>query len=102
MANSQLINLVLAANTFLIAIIWTILKFTNKSLSLYIPVYFMIVHVVDINLMYADKLYPSSLVIDDKSQYRDQLLIYFLLANLVNFMDLKLTVFLLLPIYLCG
>jgi hypothetical protein len=69
--NSQAINLVLAADTCLLNVIWTVLKFTKKNWTLYIPVYFMIIHVIDINLVFADKLYPPSLIIQDKTQYKD-------------------------------
>lgn len=101
-ANSNTINLVLAADTFLLMVIWTILKFLKKSWTLYIPVIFLIIHVIDINMVFADKLYPPSLIIDDKTQYKEQLMIYFLLTNLVNFMEFKHTFLIILPIYLCG
>ena len=83
-------------------IVWTILKITKKSLTLYVPVIFLAIHAVDINIMYWDKMRPASLNIKDKRIYDDQILYYLLLANVGNLMDIKKTVFLFIPIYLCA
>jgi hypothetical protein len=101
-ANSQAVNLVLAGDSFLIMIVWTILKFAKKSLTLYVPVIFLVIHAVDINMIYWDKMRPTSLNIKNKDQYGNQILYYLLLANVGNLMDIKKTVFLFVPIYLCG
>ena len=69
MANSQAVNLVLAGDSFLIMIVWTILKFAKKSLTLYVPVIYLVIHAVDINMIYWDKMRPASLNINNKDQY---------------------------------
>ena len=100
--NSEAINLVLAANSFLIMVVWTFLKCVKKSLTLYVPVIYMIIHSIDINVLFWDKLHPASLNVTNKKQYDDQFLYYFLMANVGNFMDIKKTVLLFVPVYLCG
>lgn len=100
--NSQTVNLVLAGDSFLIMIVWTILKLTKKSLTIYVPVIFLGIHAVDLNMLFWDKMRPASLNIKDKRLYDDQILYYLLISNVCNFMDIKKTVFLFIPIYLCA
>lgn len=61
----------------------------------------MVVHAIDINLIFRDKLRPK-LQIEDKNVLRNQLIYYFLIANVGNFMDIKLTTFLFVPIFICA
>ena len=47
-------------------------------------------------------VYPESLAIKDKSAYETQFQYYFLIANIFNQMDIKLTFFLLTSVYMSG
>ena len=99
---SKPINLVLAGNTTLMILFWGVLKYFTKQGSIYIPIFFIISHSIDLNLLYRDMVYPKSLVISDKSAYDNQLIYYFLIANIGNFMDFKLTLFVFTPIFVTG
>jgi hypothetical protein len=100
--NNETINLILAADTSLIMLIWALLKRFKKKWTLYIPIIYLVIHSIDLNLILRDKVYPKSLVLKNKSVYHDQFIYYFLIANVGNFMDIKKTVLLFVPIFFCG
>lgn len=66
---SELINLVLAADTTLVIVVWGILKATKyRNLTQFIPLLFMTIHCIDLNLVFGDKV-PDKLKISDKTLY---------------------------------
>ena len=95
-------TLVLAGDTALVTLIWLVLKAIKKQWTLYVPVIYMLIHAVDLNLAYRDLVYPPSLIIKNKEIYNDQFVYYLLIANIGNFMDIKLTFFLFIPVFICG
>ena len=58
--------MVLAGNTALSMVFWLVLKMIKKQWTLYVPVIFMLIHAVDLNLAYRDLVYPPSLIIKNK------------------------------------
>ena len=94
--------MVLAGDTALVILIWLVLKAIKKQWTLYVPVIYMLIHAVDLNLVYRDLVYPPSLIIKNKEIYNDQFVYYLLIANIGNFMDIKLTFFLFIPVFICG
>ena len=57
-SNSKPINLVLGGVTTLLILFWGVLKFFKKEWSIYIPIFFILAHSIDMNLIYRDLLYP--------------------------------------------
>jgi len=98
---SELMNLVMSCYSILAIIVWAVLKMRFRKLTVLIPCLYMVVHAIDINLIFRDKLRPK-LQIEDKNVLRNQLIYYFLIANVGNFMDIKLTTFLFVPIFICA
>ena len=52
--SSEAINLVMAANTSLFGIVWTLLRSKCKSLTIWVPMIFLFSHAIDVNLIVRD------------------------------------------------
>lgn len=67
------------------------------------PLIYLFIHSVELNLLVRHQVAPILRITDkEKLAYANELLFYFLEANLINSMDIKYTVLLFVPLYLSG
>lgn len=52
--NSEAINLVMASNTSLFGIVWTLFRWKWKSYTIWVPMIFLLIHAIDVNLVVRD------------------------------------------------
>ena len=52
--NSEAINLVMATNTSLFGVVWTLLRWSCKSQTIWVPIIFLLIHAIDVNLVVRD------------------------------------------------
>jgi 2-phosphosulfolactate phosphatase len=52
--NSEAINLVMSANTSLFGVVWTLLRWKFKSKTIWVPMIFLVIHAIDVNLVVRD------------------------------------------------
>jgi len=52
--NSEAINLVMSANTSFFGVVWTLLRWKFKSKTIWVPMIFLVIHAIDVNLVVRD------------------------------------------------
>jgi hypothetical protein len=95
------VQVLMSANAWLVMGVWFLLRKYLPGYVFVVPVLYLFVHDLVLNLLVVDKILPV-FKIKDKNVVSEQLLMYFLQANLVNFMDIKFTIIVFVPMFLLG
>jgi hypothetical protein len=95
------IQLLMSADTLMLMIYWTICRTLKSRWTFAVAPIYLLIHTIELNLLVRDNVAPVFKVVDKKIN-QNELIYYFLEANLINYMDFRYTVFLLVPLFVLG
>lgn len=95
------VQLLMSADTLMLMIYWTICRTFKSRWTFAVAPIYLLIHTIELNLLVRDNVAPVFKVVDKKIN-QNELIYYFLEANLINYMDFRYTVFLLVPLFVLG
>jgi len=82
-------------------VFWTLCRKYRPNWTFSVAILYVLIHCIELNLVVRDQVAPMFQIKDKKSN-ANEFLYYFLEANLLNYMDIRYTVFVFIPLFVLG